>query len=152
MCIRRIDKQENEKIVALIEEVFLEFIAPTLSNQGIESFYNIISNKKFMNSLDTFGYFIDDKLQGLISMNNNMKHISFFFVRKEFKNSGIGKKLWEYVKSNTKNEIITVKSSPYAIKIYKKLGFYETDKEQIKDGIIYTPMQFSKFRNLDKND
>ena len=33
-----------------------------------------------------------------------------------------------------------VNSSPYAVDVYHKLGFTDTDKEQMTNGIIYTPM------------
>ena len=37
---------------------------------------------------------------------------------------------------------ITVNSSPYAVLVYRKLGFVETDTEQLADGMRYTPMKF----------
>ena len=37
---------------------------------------------------------------------------------------------------------ITVNSSPYAVPVYRKLGFVETDTEQLADGMRYTPMKF----------
>ncbi len=37
---------------------------------------------------------------------------------------------------------ITVHSSPYAVDVYKKLGFVQTGEKQENDGIIYVPMIF----------
>ncbi|MBU9737013.1 GNAT family N-acetyltransferase [Diplocloster agilis] len=34
-------------------------------------------------------------------------------------------------------------SSPYAVPIYKKLGFRNTDTEQLMNGIRYTPMKIN---------
>ena len=39
---------------------------------------------------------------------------------------------------------MTVNSSPYAVKIYRALGFVEVDTEQISDGIRYIPMTYSQ--------
>jgi len=35
---------------------------------------------------------------------------------------------------------ITVNSSPYAVKVYERLGFVKTEEQQEKDGILYVPM------------
>jgi predicted GNAT family N-acyltransferase len=34
-------------------------------------------------------------------------------------------------------------SSPYARSFYKKIGFIDTDTEQVKNGIRYTPMELN---------
>ena len=39
---------------------------------------------------------------------------------------------------------ITVNSSPYAVPVYHKLGFVDTDVEQISDGMRYTPMKYER--------
>ena len=44
------------------------------------------------------------------------------------------------LKLNNVNKI-KLNSSPYAISFYKKIGFIATDKEKIKNGIRYTPME-----------
>ena len=36
---------------------------------------------------------------------------------------------------------MTVNSSHYAIPIYHRFGFHDTDQEQIQDGIRFTPME-----------
>jgi len=42
------------------------------------------------------------------------------------------------------HEKITVNSSPYAVKIYEKLGFVPDGNEQMVDGIRFTPMTYMK--------
>ncbi|WP_347567129.1 GNAT family N-acetyltransferase [Alistipes finegoldii] len=37
---------------------------------------------------------------------------------------------------------ITVNSSPYAVEIYRRLGFTATDAERVTDGIRFTPMTY----------
>lgn len=61
-----------------------------------------------------------------------------------FNNEGIGRKLWDFLRENSLSKIITVNSSPYAVPVYHKLGFVDTDTEQLSDGMRYTPMQFIK--------
>lgn len=57
---------------------------------------------------------------------------------------GIGRKLFEAVIQNSTRDAITVNSSPYAIEVYKHLGFSVMQEEQITDGIRYTSMLFTK--------
>lgn len=61
-----------------------------------------------------------------------------------FNNEGIGRKLWDFLRENSLSKIITVNFSPYAVPVYHKLGFVDTDTEQLSDGMRYTPMQFIK--------
>ena len=52
-----------------------------------------------------------------------------------------------YSKTNQERELhyakeITVNSSRYAVGFYHKLGFTDVEKEQLTDGIRYTPMKY----------
>lgn len=40
---------------------------------------------------------------------------------------------------------MTVNSSPYAVGAYEKPGFFDTDIEQVMNGLRFTPME-NKFR------
>lgn len=71
-------------------------------------------------------------------------HISLMFVDKSFHNQGIARALFEHmhnqVKAEGKHKEMTVFSSPYAAGFYRKMGFVDTDKEQIVNGIRFIPM------------
>lgn len=47
-----------------------------------------------------------------------------------------------FIRAKIQVEEITVNSSPYAEKIYKKMGFTATAPEQITNGIRYIPLRF----------
>ncbi|HIX64389.1 MAG TPA: GNAT family N-acetyltransferase, partial [Candidatus Mediterraneibacter colneyensis] len=79
---------------------------------------------------------------GVIATNENRKHICCFFVKAKYHRQGIGRKLWEYVLNHSERNVFTVNSSPYAVPVYHKLGFSDTDTEQLADGMRYTPMKF----------
>lgn len=51
--------------------------------------------------------------------------------------------LFETAKAECKRPEITVNSSPYAVKIYKHLGFVPTAEEQTVNGIRFTPMKYN---------
>ena len=44
-------------------------------------------------------------------------------------------------------EAVTVNSSPFAVKVYEKLGFTATGSRQVSDGIVYIPMRYSSIQS-----
>lgn len=129
MEIRQISNFQIDTAIDLIWKTFLQFEAPDYSDEGIQSFRNFIEN---------------EELKGVIAVKENRKHICCFFVKSQYHRQGIGRKLWEYVLNNSKNSLFTVNSSPYAVPVYHKLGFVNTDSEQLADGIRFTPMKFER--------
>ena len=144
MEIRKIDNEQTTKAIQLIWTTFLQFEAPEYSDEGIQSFRSFIENKDILKTLEFFGAYENAELKGIIATNNNRKHICCFFVKAQYHRQGIGKSLWEYLLNNSENEEFTVNSSPYAVPVYHKLGFVDTDSEQLTDGIRYTPMKFKR--------
>ena len=126
----------------MIWEVFLQFEAPDYSDEGIQSFKDFIENDEILKTLEFFGAYEQDELKGVIATSENRKHICCFFVKAKYHRQGIGRTLWEYVLNHSERTVFTVNSSPYAVPVYRKLGFVETDTEQLADGMRYTPMKF----------
>ena len=142
MEIRQIHPSEREKAVSLIWKTFLEFEAPDYSAKGTETFRTFIFDRGIFERVEFFGAFEDDGLKGVIATRNKRSHICCFFVLAQCQGQGMGKALWNYVKSDSTAPVITVNASPFAVPVYHKLGFSDTNTEQLKDGIRYTPMQF----------
>ena len=149
---RKLDKKEFCEVSELVWNVFSEFEAPEYSDEGILNFKEFINpNKLYENSENRFmsfwGCFDKQKLVGIIASRESC-HISLLFVKKEYHNKGIARKLFnklktEIVKNNSQTEFITVNSSPFAVKIYKRFGFIATDKELIQDGLCFIPMKYA---------
>ena len=76
----------------------------------------------------------------MLATRNEGKHIALFFVDARYQRQGIGRQLFE----SAKQAGMTVNASPYAVEIYHKLGFVETDKEQVVNGLRFTPMEYGK--------
>lgn len=144
MEIKKIGGMQIPEAVNLIWTTFLQFEAPDYSDEGVESFKNFIENKDIINSLEFWGAYDNGELKGVIATNENRKHICCFFVKAKYHRQGIGRKLWEHLLINSQNSIITVNSSPYAVPVYHKLGFVDTDIERLTDGMRYTPMKFER--------
>lgn len=144
MEIKELAKGDIPKALDLVLNVFMEYEAPDYSDQGIETFQNCMKDIGWLKSLQCFGAYMNNSLVGVIAARNNGNHIALFFVKGKYHRQGIGRRLFDRVVENSTNNTITVNSSPYAVKIYRHLGFSETQDEQLTDGMRYTPMSFVK--------
>ncbi|QHI73614.1 GNAT family N-acetyltransferase [Aminipila terrae] len=144
MIIKKISTENRKKALALVLSVFMQYEAPEYSQQGIKTFIDFISNKDSIDGLKMYGAFREKDIVGVIATRNDGNHIALFFVHEIYHGQGIGRKLFETVISESTGEKITVNSSPYAVKIYKKLGFLPDSDEQIADGLRYIPMTYIK--------
>ena len=144
MEIRKITQSELPEAMTLVWQVFLEFEAPEYSQEGIDEFKRTIDSQLAAMTLDIYGAYERDSLLGVAATRNAGSHISLFFVKTEYHGQRIGRKLFEHIKRLCKDGCITVNSSPYAVKIYRKLGFQDTDTEQLTNGIRYVPMKYQK--------
>lgn len=144
MEINKLKGCDISEALDLVINVFMQYEAPDYSQMGIETFKECINDVEWVGSLEWFGAYKDKLLIGIIATRNAGNHIALFFVKGEYHKQGIGRKLFEAVIQNSTRDVITVNSSPYAIEVYKHLGFSVMQEEQITDGIRYTPMLFTK--------
>ena len=135
MEIRKIRKAEMATALQLTWETFLQFEAPDYSQQGIDSFYEFISNQGIIDSLEFFGAFDNNTLRGVIATNDNRKHICCFFVSAAYQKQGIGKQLLNFVLNG--EESIN-EQNPRAVGFYEYMGvetYKRTDLDE--EGNIY---------------
>ena len=121
--------------------MFLEFEAPEYSPEGVAAFRASLDDKKRTRRLSFYGAFDGDALVGVLCM-RAPQHIGGFFVDAAYHRRGIGKKLFEAMRQDYARQEFTVHSSPYAVEVYRHLGFEPTDTEQVTDGLRYTPMTY----------
>ncbi len=147
MKIRKILKNEMKQALRLVWSVFLEYEAPDYTEEGIKEFKKTIDNESWIADRDFYGAFDENnKIIGVIAT-KNITHIALFFVDGKHHKQGIGTKLYYKVESLNSYGFFTVNSSPYAHEFYMHLGFIDTDKEQIVNGLRFYPM---KKLNIDK--
>ena len=144
MEIRKLHSDEYSAALALIWETFLRFEAPDYPPEGVQSFKSFIDDPEQIASLEIFGALEEEMMLGVLAVSGNRKDICCFFVQADRQRQRIGRKLWEYLLANSENRLFTVHSSPYAVPIYHKLGFVDTDTERVEDGIRYTPMKYTR--------
>ena len=152
MMIRPIGQAELKEAIQLVNRVFAEFVAVDYSEEGQKTFSDYVRHKYDDLSAglssgvkEMWGFFEGDQLAGVIATRNTY-HISLLFVDKQFHRLGIARRLFETVREEIRTkgcDTITVNSSPYAVPVYRKLGFEETGPEQESEGIRYIPMKYS---------
>ena len=152
----KLDIKEINIYSNMINNVFDEFVGKDYSEKGNKTFKDFIDPKNILERLNNdynicFVAKYNNEIIGILEI-KNYDHISLFFVKKDFHNKGIGKKLFEYFintinKENIVINNITVNSSIYAEKIYSKLGFIKINEIQEKDGIKFIPMEY-KIRGI----
>jgi predicted GNAT family N-acyltransferase len=151
--IKEVSKNDLKQALDLVNNVFSEFVAVDYSEQGNCTFQNYLETKYDEVSADMqtgskklWGHYQDSKIIGVIAT-RDISHIALMFVDKQYHRKGIARQLFDTVLAELKNKAdithITVNSSPYAAKVYERLGFKKTDEQQEKDGIIYVPMAYS---------
>lgn len=85
----------------------------------------------------------NDKITGILAVDVKLNHICLFFVDKNLQNTGIGTALFKRFLNESMPKPVTVNSSPFAVKVYEKLGFTATGSRQVSDGIVYISMRYS---------
>jgi GNAT superfamily N-acetyltransferase len=148
--IKQMQAGDNlQEALELVWKVFLQFEAPEYCEEGISEFHDFIQEEsvrqKLLNDeLFLWASYEGDRIVGVIAVRPPF-HISLLFVDPQFHRRGIARSLFETVleigKSDGYREI-TVNSSPYAEKIYRRLGFANTDSEQTVNGIRFFPMKY----------
>lgn len=148
--IIKLKKENIKSSLDLVWSVFQEFESPDYSVEGIEEFRKFISYDSIVEKFDNgelcfWGCMDDGYLTGVIAT-RGVNHICLLFVKKDYHKRGIARSLFETVKEICIKQgnvsKITVNSSPYAVKVYHRLGFVDIDKEQVVNGIKFTPMSY----------
>jgi GNAT superfamily N-acetyltransferase len=146
---KRMQKGDENTVSDLIYRVFMEFVAPEYSTEGIREFNKYIEPSKFLQRLinDHFCLLAVNEgfPVGVIEVRKS-NHISLLFVDKTMMGKGIAKELVNQAiqicqREDPANKRLDVYSSPFALKIYKKLGFHEIGPPQTKNGITFIPME-----------
>lgn len=139
--VRRLYPEEIQSALDLCWEVFLQFEAPEYSEEGIQEFRKSLDDKERTRKLQFYGAFEGDSLVGTLCM-REPQHIGGFFVKEAYQRKGIGRDLFDTMKKDYDKQEFTVNSSPYAVEVYRHLGFVDVDKEQTVNGLRFTPMKY----------
>ncbi len=138
--IRGIERGDWDEPLALVERVFLEFEAPDYTAEGVAEFKKSIRDENWLAQLRLWGAYAEGRLIGVVATRSGGSHIALFFVDGRFHRRGVGRLLFQTALSACAADTMTVNSSPYAVPVYRALGFRETLEEQSVNGLRFTPM------------
>ena len=144
-------EEGQEYIVSeLVWGVFKEFEAPDYSKEGIKTFKDFIVPQNIVDMVKASDFkiyccFDNKSLIGVLALKDNT-HIALLFVCKKYHRRGIAKELLKIALADISiycpdASELTVNSSPYAVKIYERLGFFPRGKMEERDGIKFVPMK-----------
>lgn len=142
LVIRKLNIEEIPTALSLVWNVFLQFEAPDYTEEGVAEFRSSVWNDNYLKMLTFYGAFQNESLVGVLATRSEGNHIALFFVDSEYQNKGIGKALFKSACKNNTTGKITVNSSPFAVPIYRSFGFNDTNTQQEKNGIRFTPMEY----------
>ena len=141
--VRRLPPELLPAACDLVWQVFCRFEAPEYSQEGIAEFQKTLENMEALRHMPFYGAFHKGELVGVLAM-REPQHISLFFVKEAWHRQGVGRLLFDTMCRDYASQTYTVNSSPYAVEVYRHLGFTPTDTEQLTNGIRYTPMRFEQ--------
>ena len=143
MEIKKLEKNEINKALKLVWDVFSESEAFNYNRKGVEEFRKFLDYRDLINTFDIYGTYDKKELIGVIALQDG-QHICFFFVKNSYQKRGLGRKLFEKVLKITKEKEITVSAPPCSVEVMKNLGFVPTDSEQNINGIVIIPMVYER--------
>ena len=144
MTVTKLERAQQQEALALVWRVFLEYEAPDYPPQGVEAFRKSVFSEEYLSQLTMYGAYVGGELAGVIAARSGGAHVALFFVETRFQRQGVGRALFERLLADSPRGALTVTSSPYAVGVYRALGFRETAGEQSADGIRFTPMEYVK--------
>jgi GNAT superfamily N-acetyltransferase len=140
MTISELKAEELDAALRLVWNVFLQYEAPEYTAEGTQEFRKSIDDPQYLAKLRAYGAFQKERLVGVIATRRGGGHIALFFVDGTYHRHGIGRALFERACEDNPGNTMTVNASPYAVPVYHRLGFTDTDTEQVTNGLRYTPM------------
>jgi GNAT superfamily N-acetyltransferase len=103
----------------------------------ISEFENRLMSEDFINLVCV----LNEEIVGYISIKGS-SHIYHLFVAEQHQGKGISKELWNRATYGLDVGIYTVRSSIFAVPVYKSFGFKASGAIASKDGIQFQPMEF----------
>jgi GNAT superfamily N-acetyltransferase len=131
------------ELVSTLSHYFQTEPADTLPPWFATTLSDAAFAQRFADS-DYFNYVasMDGQLAGYIALKRGF-HLHHLFVAPAFHRQGIAKSLWQHCLQQLPIAHCTVRSSLYAVPVYRQLGFQIAGAPGARDGIQFQPMTFS---------
>ncbi len=148
LTYRSMTPDEAEAASKMVAEVFDQFIAPEYAPEGRAQFMRYIEPAELRARLNSRHFtllaFVGDQIVGILEM-RDYEHISLLFVAAAYHRQGIAGELWRRALALCRSHNpgltrVTVNSSPFAVEVYRRLGFSPAGPRQVVHGIGFVPM------------
>lgn len=133
----------------MIWKTFLKFEGQVYSPEGIQNFLDFITDEDLVKDFLLGKYLMlialdGEKVIGAATVRDR-NHLSLLFVDERYHHKGVGRALMDtlctYLKNEKGENSMTLKSAPYAVGFYERIGFLPTGPEEHYSGIRVTPME-----------
>lgn len=141
--------EEWAPAMKMIWKTFLKFEGDDYTAEGIQNFFDFISDDKLYKAFLRGDYQMmvaldEGKVIGAASI-RSCNHLSLLFVDEEYHHRGVGRTLMQrlcaYLKSEAGERYMSLKAAPYAVDFYRRLGFRAVTPEEEYSGIRVTSME-----------
>lgn len=148
-AIRWARESEWRQAMTMVWETFLKFEGGDYTQEGIQKFFEFISDdnlyRAFLNGHYRMMVAVDgERVIGVGSIRNK-KHLSLLFVDEEYQHRGVGSailaRLCDYLKKEAGERYMSLNAAPCAVDFYRKLGFQALRPEEEYSGIRVTAME-----------
>lgn len=147
--IRWARTEEWAPAMTMIWKTFMKFEGKEYSEEGIQNFFDFITDDGLYQAFLKGNYQMMVALDGgrIVGAGSirNSNHLSLLFVDEEYHHKGIGAslllQLCDYLEKEEGERYISLTAAPYAVDFYRKLGFCVVAPEQEISGIRITPME-----------
>lgn len=142
---------DTRDVSRIVVSAFLDSVASGLSQEGINTFYDLSSPEAFTKRLtednNILVYEDQGRILGMIELKEG-RHVAMLFVSPAHQNQGIGKQLIEAALTCRRVQTVTVSASIPSVAAYQNYGFNVVGSEEEKQGLRYIPMQIVFNQNL----
>ncbi len=147
--IRWAERKDWKPAMTMIWRTFLKFEGQDYTEEGIQNFFEFITDDTIYRSflLGTYQMLValdGGKIIGAASIRNRT-HLSLLFVDEDYHRQGVGSSLMnqlcQYLKEEEGENYMSLKAAPVAVEFYKKLGFRIVSPEEEISGIRVTSME-----------
>ncbi len=147
--IRWAERKDWKPAMTMIWRTFLKFEGQDYTEEGIQNFFEFITDDTIYRSflLGTYQMLValdGGKIIGAASIRNRT-HLSLLFVDEDYHRQGVGSSLMnqlcQYLKEEEGENYLSLKAAPVAVEFYKKLGFAFVSPEEELSGIRVTSME-----------
>lgn len=147
--IRWAERKDWKPAMTMIWRTFLKYDGKDYTEEGIQNFFEFITDDTIYRSflLGTYQMLValdGGKVIGAASIRNRT-HLSLLFVDEAYHGQGVGSSLMNqlchYLKEEEGENYMSLKAAPVAVDFYRKLGFRIVSPEEEVSGIRVTSME-----------